>query len=76
MSPGTPRRRSRGAIGWCMGGRHALAAAGTFPGRVAAMVSLHGGLQVTDRPDSAHRLIPAIAAACYFGFADGDPLSP
>jgi carboxymethylenebutenolidase len=65
-----------GTIGYCMGGRHALAAAGTFPERVAAMVSLHAGFQVTDRPDSAHLLIPNIAAECYFGFADGDPLSP
>lgn len=65
-----------GTIGYCMGGRHSLAAAGTFPDRIAAMVSLHGGFQVTDRPDSAHLTIPAIKAGCYFGFADGDPLSP
>jgi carboxymethylenebutenolidase len=31
---------------------------------------------VTDRADSAHRLTPHIKARCYFGFADGDPLSP
>jgi carboxymethylenebutenolidase len=65
-----------GVIGYCMGGRHAMGAAGTFPDRVAAMVSLHGGFQVTDRPDSAHLLIPRMQAECYFGFADGDPLSP
>ncbi|MGI9434552.1 MAG: dienelactone hydrolase family protein [Geminicoccaceae bacterium] len=65
-----------GAIGYCMGGRHAYAAAGSFPERVAAMASLHGGFQVTNRPDSAHRLTPHIKARCYFGFADGDPLSP
>jgi carboxymethylenebutenolidase len=65
-----------GSIGYCMGGRHALAAAGTFPERVAAMVSLHAGFQVTARSDSAHLLIPNIRAECYFGFADGDPLSP
>jgi len=65
-----------GTIGYCMGGRHALAAAGRFPERVAAMASLHGGFQVTDRADSAHLTIPRIRAECYFGFADGDPLSP
>ncbi len=65
-----------GAIGYCMGGRHAYAAAGSFPVRVAAMVSLHAGFQVTDRPDSAHLLTSHIKARCYFGFADGDPLSP
>ena len=65
-----------GTIGWCMGGRHSLAAAGTFPDRVAAMVSLHAGFQVTDRPDSAHLAVPQVRAECYFGFAEGDPLSP
>jgi carboxymethylenebutenolidase len=65
-----------GTVGYCMGGRHAYAAAGTFPERVAAMVSLHAGFQVTDRPDSAHLLTLHIKAECYFGFADGDPLSP
>ena len=34
------------------------------------------GFQVTDRPDSAHLLTRHIKAECYFGFADGDPLSP
>lgn len=69
-------REPVGTIGYCMGGRHALAAAGTFPERVAAMVSLHAGFQVTERPDSAHLLIPRVKAECYFGFAEGDPLSP
>ncbi len=64
------------AIGWCMGGRHALAAAGAFPDRVRAMVSLHAGFQVTERPDSAHHALETCRAACYFGFAEGDPLSP
>jgi carboxymethylenebutenolidase len=65
-----------GTIGHCMGGRHAYAAAGRFPDRVAAMVSLHAGFQVTDKPDSAHLVTRHIKAECYFGFADGDPLSP
>jgi carboxymethylenebutenolidase len=65
-----------GTIGYCMGGRHAYAAAGTFPERVRAMASLHGGFQVADGPDSAHLLTRHIRGECYFGFADGDPLSP
>jgi carboxymethylenebutenolidase len=64
------------AIGYCMGGRHALAVSGTFPSRIKAMASLHGGDQVTERPDSAHLLIPRIKAECYFGFAADDPLTP
>jgi carboxymethylenebutenolidase len=69
-------RGAMAAIGYCMGGRHALAAAGVFPHRIKAMASLHGGYQVTERPDSAHRLIPRIKAECYFGFAADDPLTP
>ena len=65
-----------GTIGYCMGGRHAYAAAGTFPTRIGAMASLHAGFQVTDAADSAHRLTRHIEASCYFGFADGDPLTP
>ena len=65
-----------GTIGYCMGGRHAYAAAGAFPTQVGAMASLHGGFQVTDSADSAHLLTRYIKASCYFGFADGDPLTP
>ena len=63
-------------IGYCMGGRHAVAAAGAWPGKVAAMASLHGGFQVTDRPDSAHLALGSVKAECYFGFAADDPLTP
>ena len=49
-------REPIGTIGYCMGGRHAYAAAGTFPDRVAAMASLHAGFQVTGAADSAHLL--------------------
>ena len=66
-------REPIGTIGYCMGGRHAYAAAGTFPARVAAMASLHAGFQVTESADSAHLLTRHIRASCYFGFADGDP---
>ncbi len=69
-------RGAMAAIGWCMGGRHALAAAGSFPDRIKAMASLHGGHQVSERPDSAHLLIPGIQGECYFGFAAEDPLAP
>ncbi len=41
-----------GCTGYCMGGRHALPAAGTFPERFKAMASLHGSFQVAERPDS------------------------
>ena len=65
-----------GTVGYCMGGRHALAAAGEFPDRVHAMVSLHAGFLVTDRPDSAHLKLTTTRAACYFGIAADDPVCP
>ena len=69
-------REPIGTIGYCMGGRHAYAAAGTFPTRIGAMASLHAGFQVTAAADSAHLLTRHIEASCYFGFADDDPLTP
>jgi carboxymethylenebutenolidase len=37
------RQPKFGTAGYCMGGRVALAAAGTFPDRIAAAASYHGG---------------------------------
>jgi carboxymethylenebutenolidase len=56
-----------------MGGGFALSAAGTFPDRVAAAVSFHGGSLATDKPDSPHRLAPRMRARLYIGVADIDP---
>lgn len=64
------------AIGFCMGGRHALAAAAAFPSLIKAMASLHGGRLVNDGDDSPHRLIAGIGAAAYFGWAQDDPVAP
>ena len=61
-----------GSIGTCMGGRHALFAAATYPDRVLAFASIHGGKLVTDAPDSPHLAIPKLRAEGYFGWADRD----
>ncbi len=61
-----------GVTGYCMGGRFALAAAGTFPERVAAAASYHGSRLVTDDPDSPHRLAPDMKARVYVGGAIED----
>jgi carboxymethylenebutenolidase len=45
-----------GSIGYCMGGRHVLCAAGAYPERFIAGASLHGTALVSDREDSPHRL--------------------
>lgn len=66
----------RGCVGYCMGGRHAYAAAAHFADDIGAAASLHGGFQVTDRPDSAHLQTHRIRGEIYFGFAEKDHLAP
>ncbi|MBL7498210.1 dienelactone hydrolase family protein [Frankia sp. CNm7] len=62
-----------GATGYCMGGRLAFIAAGTFGDRVAAAASHHGGrLAVEDDPDSPHKRAADVRARLYFGVADQD----
>jgi carboxymethylenebutenolidase len=65
-----------GTVGFCMGGGMALTVAGTFPDRVAAAVSFHGGNLVTDKPVSPHLLVPKIKAEVYVAGADHDNSYP
>lgn len=73
-----PRARKGPAavVGYCMGGGYALSAAGTFPDRVAAAASFHGGSLATDRPDSPHTLAGRIRARVYIGAAEIDQTFP
>jgi carboxymethylenebutenolidase len=66
------RPGSIGVTGYCLGGRLALAAAGHFPGRIAAAASYHGGNLATDAPDSPHRLAAEMRARVYVGGAIED----
>jgi carboxymethylenebutenolidase len=68
--------RRVGVIGYCMGGRHAITAAATFPRQIAAAASVHGGRLVTDDQNSAHLRLPQVEADTYFAFADQDPAAP
>ena len=63
-------------IGYCMGGRHAIAAAAAYPRQIKAMASLHGGRLVSDQDNSPHRLISQIQAEAYFAWAQDDPVAP
>jgi carboxymethylenebutenolidase len=65
-----------GTTGYCMGGGHALAAAGVYPDRVVAAASYHGGRLATDAPDSVHLLAPKINARVYVAGASEDPSFP
>ncbi len=61
-----------GVTGYCMGGGIALRAAGTFPDRVAAAASFHGGNMAVDDEKSPHRLAGAIKAKILVAGADQD----
>ena len=65
-----------GTVGFCMGGGMAIAAAGTYPDRVAAAASFHGGRLATDEPNSPHLLAPKIKAEVYVAAADNDQSYP
>lgn len=61
-----------GTTGYCMGGRFSLAAAGTFPERVAASASFHGSKLATDDADSPHRLASRMKARVFVAGATDD----
>jgi carboxymethylenebutenolidase len=68
--------RKIGTTGYCMGGRVSLTVAGTFPERIAAAASFHGGHLATDEASSPHLLAPAIAGEVYVAGADNDHSYP
>jgi carboxymethylenebutenolidase len=68
--------RRVGAVGFCMGGGMAIAAAGTWPDRFAAVASFHGGRLATDDPTSPHLLAPKLEAKLYIAAAQNDASYP
>ncbi len=65
-----------GVVGYCMGGRLALIAAGTYVDRIAAAASYHGGGLADDKPSSPHRLAPKMKAKIYVAGAIEDANFP
>jgi carboxymethylenebutenolidase len=65
-----------GTTGYCMGGLMSLTAAGTYPDRIVAAASYHGGRLATDAPDSPHRLAPNMKARVYVAAAIEDASFP
>lgn len=65
-----------GTTGYCMGGLMSLTAAGTYPDRIAATASYHGGRLATDAPDSPHLLAPKMRSRVYVAGAIDDPSFP
>lgn len=68
--------REVGTVGYCMGGGPAIGAAGTFPDRVRAAASYHGGHLATDAPDSPHLLASRATGRIYVGYAENDASFP
>jgi carboxymethylenebutenolidase len=64
--------RKVGVTGYCMGGGIAVRAAGTYPDRIAAAASFHGGNLATDVSDSPHLLAPKMKARILVAGADED----
>ena len=62
-----------GTTGYCMGGLMSLTAAGTYPDRIVATASFHGGRLATDAPESPHLLAPKIKSRVYVAGAIEDP---
>ncbi len=60
-------------VGYCMGGRHAIAAAAAYPDGVKACLSIHGGQMIWDGAWSCERVIPKIRAELFLAFAKDDP---
>ncbi|MDP9086398.1 MAG: dienelactone hydrolase family protein [Pseudomonadota bacterium] len=65
-----------GAVGFCMGGGMAIAAAGTWPDRFCAVASFHGGRLATDEPTSPHLFAPRLSAEIYVAAAENDSSYP
>jgi len=61
-----------GVTGYCMGGGMVLTAAATYPDRIAAAASFHGGRLATDSQNSPHLLAPSIKARVLVIGADQD----
>ncbi len=70
------RPGAMGGIGYCMGGRHLLCAAGHFPRSFVASASLHGTALITDREDSPHLLTSRFRGEIYCGFGELDRHTP
>jgi carboxymethylenebutenolidase len=65
-----------GTTGYCMGGLMSLTAAGTYPDRIVATASYHGGRLATDAPESPHLLAPKMKSRVYVAGAIEDPSFP
>lgn len=62
--------------GYCLGGGVSLTVAGTYPDRIAAAASFHGGNLASDSEQSPHLLAPEMKGFLYVAGADEDSSYP
>ncbi|WP_404927494.1 dienelactone hydrolase family protein [Mesorhizobium sp. ORM16] len=65
-----------GVVGYCMGGARALNAAASYPDRIRAAASFHGGNLASDAADSPHRKAGSVKARVHVGMAGVDRSFP
>lgn len=70
--PSVDKGKKLGTTGYCMGGPFVFRTAASFPDRVGAAATFHGGGLVTDKPDSPHLLIPRMKAHFLIAIAAND----
>lgn len=66
------KKRKMGTTGYCMGGPIVMRTAATFPDRIGAAGTFHGGGLVADNADSPHLLIPQMKAQYLIAIAAND----
>jgi len=77
MAAGEPvREGTAGAVGYCMGGRHALCVAAAFPERFKAAACLHGAGLIREGEDSPHLVARRALGELYCGHAEKDQYAP
>jgi carboxymethylenebutenolidase len=70
--PAVDKKRKIGTTGYCMGGPFVFRTAASFPNRVGAGATFHGGGLVSDKPESPHLLIPEMKAHFLIAIAEND----
>ena len=70
--PSVSKKKKMATTGYCMGGPFTLRTAASFPDRIGAGASFHGGSLVTDQADSPHLLVSKIKAHYLFAIAEND----
>jgi carboxymethylenebutenolidase len=70
--PAVDKKKKLGTTGYCMGGPFVFRTAASYPNRVGAAATFHGGGLVSDKPESPHLLIPQMKAHFLIAIAEND----